>query len=75
MDQQKSKNPNKNDDNEELQSDQVQDVPDWLQVAIVPDELLCCRLVWYMGENTCANGLSQSANQTCPIAEEAVSSH
>ena len=24
-------NPNKNDDNEELQSDQLQDVPDWLQ--------------------------------------------
>ena len=58
-------NPNENDDNEELQSDQLQDVPDWLQVAIVPDELLCCRLVWYMGENKCANGLSQSANQTC----------
>ena len=26
-----TENPSKNDDNEELQSDQLQDVPDWLQ--------------------------------------------
>ena len=30
MNQQKSKNPNKNDD-EELQDDELQGVPDWLQ--------------------------------------------
>ena len=31
MNQQKSKTPKKNDDDEELQSDELQSVPDWLQ--------------------------------------------
>ena len=31
MNKQKTENPNENDDDEELQSDQLQGVPDWLQ--------------------------------------------